>query len=740
MKIDNIANQIINAAYNEARFRQHEFITPEHLLFASLYFDEGKAIIKYCGGSVEELKGSLLEYFEVHVPKAGNGEPTASVLFEEVLRTTEMQAISSGREISGIGDILVSIYNADDTFASYYMRTQGIELYDILTYISHGDLTYEEEEEADNTGEEVQHHGEKSNLAHYAVDLTQRAADGDIDPLIGREEILRRTIQVLCRRLKNNPIHVGDPGVGKTAITEGLASLIAGGKVPEPLKECRIYHIDMGSMIAGTKYRGEFEERLKKVFKELEKKQNAIVYIDEIHTIIGAGATGQGALDASNILKPFLVSGKIKCIGSTTFDEYRKFFEKDKALARRFQKIDIPEPTLDETFEILMGLRENYETFHGVTYTDKALRSAVELSSKYINDRFLPDKAIDVIDEAGAFARLNSVESTKQITEKEIEKTVALIAKIPEKSLSEDETEHLRNLELLLKASIYGQDMAVERVVRSIKKSRAGLSEPDKPVSAFLFVGPTGVGKTELAKQTAHIMGIPFIRFDMSEYQEKHSVARLIGAPPGYVGYDEGGQLTEAIRKSPHAVLLLDEIEKAHEDIYNILLQVMDYATLTDNNGKKADFKNIILVLTSNAGAREIGKSMVGFGSREFDKSNISKAVDKIFSPEFRNRLSDIVIFNHIDMHMAELVAEKGFRQIENRLKSRGITLNIDGACYTWFGKKGLSSVYGAREILRLIDERVNNRLVDEVLFGKLKHGGVVSVVLKDDELLFEVK
>lgn len=745
MKIDNIANQILNAAFNEAIYNKHEYVTPEHILFASLYFDEGKALVKSCGGDVEELKNDLQEYFNSHLEKVEQGEPLPSVMFENILRNTEMQALSSGREMSGIGDIIVSIYNEPDCFASYYMKKQGIEILNILNYISHGSSLFPEGEEREDEvysdeKEQLEMKDKKKYIEHFAEELTAKAARGEIDPLIGRENILTRTIQVLCRRNKNNPIHVGDPGVGKTAITEGLASMIAAGNVPDVLKGNKIYHLDMGAMIAGTKFRGDFEERIKNVLKEIENEKNAIIYIDEIHTVIGAGATGAGAMDASNILKPFLVSGKIKCIGATTYEEYRKFFEKDKALARRFQKIEIPEPTVEETFEILKGLKEKYETFHNVKYSEKSLRTACELADKYINDRFMPDKAIDVIDETGAYVKLHAVSGTTvDITEKDIEATVSIIAKIPEKSVSSNETEQLRQLDTLLKASLFGQDKAIETVVNAIKRSRAGLSEGEKPVASLLFVGPTGVGKTELARQTSSILGIPFIRFDMSEYQEKHSVARLIGAPPGYVGYDEGGLLTESIRKNPHCVLLLDEIEKAHEDIYNVLLQVMDYATLTDNAGKRADFKNVILIMTSNAGARDIGKSMVGFGARTYDKTNITKSVERVFSPEFRNRLTDTIVFNNIDETMAVLIAKKGFKLVEGKLSSKNITLDISEECYAWIGKAGISSVYGAREILRLINEKINNHLVDEILFGKLKNGGKIKIFIKDDAIVFEV-
>ena len=508
-------------------------------------------------------------------------------------------------------------------------------------------------------------------------------------------------------------------------------------KVPKALKDSKIYSLDMGGMLAGTKYRGDFEERIKKVLKEIEAQEKAIVYIDEIHTIVGAGAVSDGAMDASNIIKPFLTQGRLRFIGSTTYEEYKKYFEKDRALSRRFQKIEVPEPSIDDTFKILKGLKDRYESFHRVKYTDKALRLAAELSAKYIQDRHLPDKAIDVIDETGAYVRLHSEDENRVISvrEKDIERTVSSIAKIPEKSVSRNEILMLKKLDARLKSQIFGQDNAVETVANAIKRSRAGFNESEKPVASLLFVGPTGVGKTELTKQLSLIMGIPLIRFDMSEYQEKHTVARLIGAPPGYVGYEEGGLLTDAIRKSPHCVLLLDEIEKAHPDIFNVLLQIMDYATLTDNNGKKADFRNTILIMTSNAGAREVGKTMIGFDNRNIDRSAISKEVDRIFSPEFRNRLDEIVVFNHINEGMAILIAKKAIKQFEEKLKSKKIKLKVTARCYKWLAQKGLSSIYGAREILRIVQDKIKTYFVDEVLFGKLSKGGTAVVDIVDGEI-----
>ncbi len=537
--------------------------------------------------------------------------------------------------------------------------------------------------------------------------------------------------------LKNNPVHVGEPGVGKTAITEGLAMLIFENKVPAKLEGNKIYYLDMGALLAGTKYRGDFEERIKKVLAEIEKQGKVIVYIDEIHTIIGAGSTSGGGMDASNILKPALQSGKIKFIGSTTYEDYKKYFEKDRALSRRFQKIEVSEPSIEDTYQILLGLKEKYETFHKVTFSDSSLHLACELSAKYIQDRHLPDKAIDIIDETGAFVRLQSGDNEDiiEITDKNIEYTVSMIAKIPEQSVSGDETKKLKMLDCELKKVIFGQDSAIDIITQAIKRSRAGFNDSEKPVASLLFVGPTGVGKTELTKQLAKVLGINLIRFDMSEYQEKHTVARLIGAPPGYVGYEEGGLLTDAVRKTPYSVLLLDEIEKAHSDIYNVLLQIMDYATLTDNTGKKADFRNCILIMTSNAGAREIGRALIGFEKRIIDKGAINKEVERIFSPEFRNRLDDIVVFNHINEGMAILIAKKAIKQFEEKLTLKNITLNVTDMCFKWLAQKGLSSMYGAREILRIVQERIKTYFVDEVLFGELSNGGVAVLDIKDDDI-----
>lgn len=747
MKLDDITNRVLMAAYNEAKYNGHEYFTPEHILYASLFFNEGAAIIENCGASIEVIKNELVKFFSENIPVVENTDPIESVGVNSVMQSTAYHCMSAGNDVIRIGDIIAALFNEKESFASYILQKNGVKRIDVLKYISHGvslvpkanesplemfeSSDYIDDEEVDFS------YDESDFLKNFTIDLVEKAKKGKIDPLIGRENILERTIQVLSRRLKNNPIHVGDPGVGKTAITEGLALLILENKVPKSLKDSKIYYLDMGSMLAGTKYRGDFEERMKKVLNEIQSQENAIVYIDEIHTIVGAGSVSDGAMDASNIIKPFLTQGTLRFIGSTTYEEYKKYFEKDRALSRRFQKIDVPEPDIEDTYKILIGLKDKYEDYHKVKYTDEALRLAAELSAKYIQDRHLPDKAIDVIDETGAYVRLHCENDKKviTITEKDIELTVSSIAKIPKKSVSNSEINQLKNLDKKLKKEIFGQDRAIDTVVGAIKRSRAGFNEPEKPVSSLFFVGPTGVGKTELCKQLSSILGIPLIRFDMSEYQEKHTVARLIGAPPGYVGYEEGGLLTDAIRKTPYCVLLLDEIEKAHPDIYNILLQIMDYATLTDNNGKKADFRNIILIMTSNAGAREVGRAMIGFDSRNVERSAILKEVEKIFSPEFRNRLDEIAVFNHINEDMALLIAKKAMKLFEEKLKTKNIKLSVTVKFYKWLAQKGLASNYGAREILRIVQEKIKTYFVDEVLFGQLSSGGTAVIDIVDDEV-----
>jgi ATP-dependent Clp protease ATP-binding subunit ClpA len=744
VNINRELNNIITAAYHEAKSKQHEFLTPEHILYACLKSKQGERIFLELGGSVDNLKQNLEEFFKKHMTFVQGEEPIQSIAFKNIMERAFLHVVSAEKEEMDIGDVLVALLDEKDSHAAFYIKNQGITRLDLLNYVSHGDGLYELEEQA-HAGEQEQvpeneTETKKTNrlLKAFTTELTEKARNGEIDPLIGREDIVRRTIQVLCRRLKNNPVHVGDPGVGKTAITEGLAQAIVDGKVPKPLKDYRIFALDMGALIAGTKYRGDFEERLKRVLNELKKIQNVILFIDEIHTVVGAGAVSGGSMDASNILKPVLSTGKLRCIGSTTYEEYKKYFDRDRALSRRFQKIEVPEPTVDETYQILLGLKSYYEKYHELEYSKSALKAAAELSAKYINDRYLPDKAIDVIDEAGAYVRLfpeaPSHKKTK-ITEKDIEKVVATIAKIPERSVSSTETSRLKDLETHLKSVVFGQDHAIELVVQAIKRSRAGFHKPDKPIANLLFVGPTGVGKTELARQLALHMGVPLHRFDMSEYQEKHTVSRLIGAPPGYVGYDEGGLLTDAIRKNPHSVLLLDEVEKAHEDIFNMLLQIMDYATLTDNNGKKADFRNVAIIMTSNAGARNIGKPLVGFGQRNITHDAIAKAVEEIFTPEFRNRLDSVVTFNNLDLEIMKMIVKKELSDFEVQLKEKKVTITVTEGCITWLAQKGFSPLFGAREVSRLIQEKVKNFFVDEVLFGKLAHGGKAVIDIKKDEV-----
>jgi ATP-dependent Clp protease ATP-binding subunit ClpA len=739
MKFNKNTSEIFISAFQNAKSQNCEYITPEHILYSTLENDEGIDLIKYCGGNIERLKKSIKEHIDNDIPKVKSGEPMQSEGFERVLSNAFIHMESAGVDEIQIGDIIAAIFDEEESYARYFLQLEGITKLDVLNYISHGKPTDMSDEEVpdeniiDESRESFEGQKKESKgkfLSQFAIDITQRAINNELDPLIGREDIISRTLQVLCRRQKNNPVHVGDPGVGKTAITEGLAQMIVGGKVPKLLKDSKIFMLDLGGMLAGTRYRGDFEERLKKVLNEIQKYEKAIVYIDEIHNIVGAGAVSGGSMDASNILKPFLLSGKMRFIGSTTYDEYKKFFEKDRALTRRFQKIEISEPDIDDAIKILQGLKDRYEKHHNVKYTDEAIKSACELSAKYIHDRFLPDKAIDVIDEAGSFARLNDeTDETITIDEHNVEKIVSLIARIPEKSVNENEIIKLKDLENDLKKTIYGQDDAIVKVVRSIKASRAGFHDQNKPVSSLLFIGQTGVGKTELARQIALNMGISLLRFDMSEYQEKHSVARLIGSPPGYVGYDEGGLLTESIRKTPYCVLLLDEIEKAHEDIFNVLLQVMDYATLTDNTGRKADFKNVILILTSNAGAKEAGRVLSGFGNRKNDNGTaMLREVERIFTPEFRNRLDGIIVFNPLDEMMAERIARKAIDEFESRLKEKNISIRITDACIKKLAGYGLSSDFGAREINRVVQEKVKSFFVDEVLFGKLSDGGTAQI------------
>ncbi len=746
MELSRDLNEILLAALREAESRRHEYLTPEHVLYASLYFDRGREIVVACGGNLRRLARELERFLKERVPVVESAKPVQSAGFQAVLERALLHTASAEKKLVSLDDVLVAIFDEKDSFAAHFLQKEGIDRLTLLAFISHGVTSYpgvtktvrtdppEDDEEEGEEEEGARTPSVARALAAFTVELTQKARDGKIDPLVGREEILQRTVQVLCRRVKNNPIHVGDAGVGKTAITEGLAQLIADGKVPRALRDHRIYALDMGALLAGTRFRGDFEERLKRVIKALEAQEGrAILFIDEIHTLVGAGSVSGGSLDASNILKPVLSSGEIRCIGATTHEDYRKFFEKDRALSRRFQPIEVPEPTVEETWRILQGLRERYERYHGVRYSDEAVRAAADLAGRYINDRRLPDKAIDVIDEAGSWVRTYGAPAEEAegaqapplpVDVAEIEKVVARIARVPEASVSASELARLKNLEHELRGQIFGQDEAIDTVVKAIRRSRAGFGEREKPIASLLFVGPTGVGKTELARQLARILGVQLMRFDMSEYQERHTVSRLVGAPPGYVGYDEGGLLTEAVRKHPHAVLLLDEVEKAHADIFNMLLQVMDYATLTDNNGRRADFRNVVLIMTSNAGARELGKPLVGFGERSVADSAVEDAVKRTFAPEFRNRLDAVVRFGDLDHAVVLDIVDKAIREFQAELAKKQVTLEVTDRCRIWLAQNGYSREFGAREVGRLVSRKIRDFFVDEVLFGRLAAGG----------------
>ncbi len=770
MDISQELQLIVNAAYQEARTRKHEYFTPEHLLYTAVAFDAPRQILEECGADLDLIVEQLEEYFKKYVESVGAAEPVQTEGLQNIIERTMLQMSAAGKEIIRIGDILVSILDEPDSFASFYMRKAGVRRLDLLQIISHssdeeplfseGDQDFEESgdgsygdgtAESEGAGDDAEAGGGrrrkkgKSALAQYTTDLTRLAEEGKLEPLIGREDILERTIQILSRRLKNNPVHVGEPGVGKTALTEGLAYRIVKGEVPSFLKDFKVYSLDMGSMLAGTRFRGDFEERMKRVLKDLEEREKSILFIDEIHTIIGAGAVSGGSMDAGNLLKPALAKGSLHCIGSTTYEEFKKYFEKDHALARRFQKVDVPETSVDETMEILKGLQEVYETHHGVVFSDESLEAAVRLSDQYINEKHLPDKAIDLIDEAGAWKALKhekeggSETEFPEVTDKDIEKVVASIARIPEKSVSASETDKLRDLDKALKKNLFGQDEAVEAVTLAIRRSRAGFRQDNKPVASFLFVGPTGVGKTELARLLAAELGVSLHRIDMSEYQEKHTVSRLIGSPPGYVGYEEGGLLTDTIRKNPHAVLLLDEIEKAHADVYNILLQMMDYATVTDNMGRKADFRHAVIIMTSNAGARDIGRSQIGFGDRMISAEAVGDEVNRIFTPEFRNRLDRIITFHNLPDEVVVSIVNKELDAFRHQLEARGVSLEVSDDCVRYLAKEGYSREYGARNISRLVDEKIKTFFVDEVLFGSLSKGGKAEAVLKDGDVRVEV-
>jgi ATP-dependent Clp protease ATP-binding subunit ClpA len=734
----------LNTALKEAKGRRHEYVCLEHLLYALLEDKDANGAIVNCGGDVDRLRKGLEEFFQTHLealPEGSDQQPQQTLSFHRVLQRAVIHAQSAEKkEING-GNILVAMFREPDCYAVYLLEEQGITRFDVVNYISHGISKIATREEWSQSEEEQSEEEKPSRrvnpLEAFTVNLVAKAQQGNIDPLIGRDDEIERTIHVLCRRRKNNPIYVGDPGVGKTALAEGLALKIHHGEVPDVLKDAVIYALDMGALLAGTKFRGDFEARLKGVLTGLKKQPNSILFIDEIHTIVGAGATSGGSMDASNILKPTLASGELKCIGSTTYHDYKSYFERDRALARRFQKIEVPEPSQDEAYKILEGLKPHYEKHHGVHYSAGAIRAAVQLSAKHINDRKLPDKAIDVIDEVGAAVKIQPPEKRKKmISPKDIERIVAKIAKIPPRSVSTSDKEQLQNLERDLKLTVFGQDAAIETLASTIKLSRSGLGHPEKPIGCFLFSGPTGVGKTEVAKQLAQVMGIEFIRFDMSEYMEKHTVSRLIGAPPGYVGFDQGGLLTDAINRNPYAVLLLDEIEKAHPDLFNILLQVMDHATLTDNNGKKADFRNIILIMTTNAGAREMSGAPLGFGAQS--KAGKGKeAIEKMFSPEFRNRLDAMIVFNALGMEIIERVVDKFIVELDHQLNEKKVFLQLTPKARRWLAERGYDPTFGARPMARLIQNEIKRVLADEILFGSLQGGGNVEVDENEGKLVF---
>jgi ATP-dependent Clp protease ATP-binding subunit ClpA len=751
MRISRELEAAFTLAVNEARRRRHEFLSIEHLFFALLHDADIVEVLRHCGGDVDALKRDMTRYLDDKVDRLPVGVEKSlqqTLGFQRVIQRAAAHVQSAGKEEIDPRNILVAIFREAESHAAYLLARQGVTRLDVVSYISHGvskiggtgetgetgggadptDPAEEAQDESDEEGEGGGGRPAKNPLAAFTVNLIELAAQGKIDPLIGRDREIERTIRVLCRRRKNNPVFVGDAGVGKTALAEGLALRIHDGRVPESLRSAKIFALDMGSLLAGTRFRGDFEQRLKGVIGALKRDRDAILFVDEIHTLVGAGATSGGSLDASNILKPALASGELRCIGASTYHDYKSYFERDRALARRFQKIEIAEPSVDETHQILKGLKSHYEAHHGVSYTSAALRAAAELAAKHINDRFLPDKAIDVIDEAGASLQmLSGKKSRKVVRARDIEHIVATIAKIPPRSVSIDDRERLGTLERDLELTVFGQDEAIQTLVSAIKLSRAGLGLPEKPIGSFLFTGPTGVGKTEVAKQLASALGVGFIRFDMSEYMEKHTVSRLIGAPPGYVGFDQGGLMTDAVRRTPHAVLLLDEIEKAHPDIFNVLLQVMDHATLTDNNGRNADFRSIVLIMTSNAGAQEIAAAAIGFGGRSNAEKG-QKALERLFSPEFRNRIDAVITFQSLPMEVIERVVDKFVMQLDAQLNERKVFLEITARARRWLADKGYDPVFGARPMARLIQQEIKRPLADEILFGRLAHGGRVTV------------
>ena len=736
--------ETLSNAVDEAVRHRHEYVTLEHLLFALLEDNSAREILHNCGAQLDELARALEEYFLnvlEKMPDNAKQMPELTATFQSTIQYAVLQAEGSGQGAVDGGNILAALYQAEQSYAVYLLLQQGVTRLDILNYIAHGISKIEPgdaipegiDEEEITEGVQPQR---RNPLESFTVELVERAANGEIDPIVGRAAEIERTIQVLCRRKKNNPLYVGEPGVGKTALAEGLALKISEGDVPEVLHNAKVFALDMGAVLAGTRYRGDFEQRFKAIINELKKQENAILFIDEIHTIVGAGSVQGGSMDASNILKPALAAGELRCIGSTTFSEYKAAFERDRALARRFQKIEINEPTIDETFQILKGLKKFYEQYHGVKYSTEALRSASELAGKYINDRYLPDKAIDVIDEVGASVKLlPENKRPKKVSVQMVENTIARMAKIPPKTVVADEKVRLKTLREDIKKVIFGQDEAIDRIVDAIQISRAGLGHQTKPVGSFLFSGPTGVGKTEVSKQLAEILGVEFIRFDMSEYAEPHTVSRLIGAPPGYVGFDQGGLLTEAIMRTPHAVLVLDEIEKAHPNLFNLLLQVMDSATLTDNNGKKADFRNVILIMTTNAGARELSSGGVGFRNSSDTKGNAKGVIERTFTPEFRNRLDAWVPFKALDLEIIKMIVDKFINELNGQLAEKRVLVKLTEEAREWLAQNGFDSRYGARPMSRLIHDKIKQPLASEILFGKLTHGGSALVETAGDEI-----
>ncbi len=749
----------LHRALAHAASRKQELATLEHLLLSLTEDKDAISVMRACGVEIAELKESLTDYVDHELSNlvtenVTEAKPTAS--FQRVIQRAVIHVQSSGREEVTGANVLVAIFAERESHAAFFLQEQNMTRYDAVNYISHGIakkpglsesrmVRGADQGDGEGAGEEAAQNGNsgskkktESALEAYCVDLNKKAGEGKIDPLIGRHAEVNRTIQILCRRNKNNPLFVGEPGVGKTAIAEGLARKITKGEVPAVLKDCTVYSLDMGTLLAGTRYRGDFEERLKAVMKEIETKPGAILFIDEIHTVIGAGATSGGAMDASNLLKPALAGGALRCIGSTTYKEYRQHFEKDRALVRRFQKIDVNEPSIPDAIAIMQGLKPYYEEFHKVQYTDEAIEGSVQLSARYMADRKLPDKAIDVIDETGASLMLLPEDKRKKlITLEDIEATIATMARIPAKTVSKDDSTVLKNLETELKRMVFGQDKAIEQLASAIKLARAGLREPEKPIGNYLFSGPTGVGKTEVAKRLAEVLGVKMLRFDMSEYMERHSVSRLIGAPPGYVGFDQGGLLTDGVDQNPYCVLLLDEIEKAHPDLFNILLQVMDHGKLTDNNGKSVDFRNVVLIMTTNAGASDMARAAVGF-TRTVREGDDTEAINKLFSPEFRNRLDAVVSFGHLPADVVRKVVEKFILQLEAQLSERQVNIEISTEAADWLAEKGYDQQMGARPLGRVIQEYIKKPLAEELLFGKLAKGGTVRILKNDAGLAFE--